>query len=145
MCPHRCMGFSISNPNQKGPKPMKEIPLPVAELKPAIIGLGKIISRHSTLPVLGCVKVERSQTGSITLAANDLDQAAVVSLDSDGNGEPCAILVPLKDLHEVVKKCGKNDTVSIHEGIIKYPVGSTAAEHRFDSIDAQEFSPIPQI
>ena len=39
------------------------IHLPIAELKPALAGLGKIISRSSTLPVLRMVKMERSKDG----------------------------------------------------------------------------------
>lgn len=124
---------------------MTEIPLPVSELKIALIGLSKIISRHTTLPVLGCIQVERSTVGAITLTANNLDQAAVVSLDSDGQGEACSILVPLKELLDVVKRCGKNDTITVEHDILRYPVSGTTAEHRFDGIPVAEFPPIPEI
>ena len=92
---------------------MQEIQLPVNDLKTVLIGLSRIISRQNSLPVLGYVQVERSTAGAVTLTANNLDQAAVVSLDTDGKGEACSILVPLKDLSLIVKRCSKGDTISV--------------------------------
>ena len=51
---------------------MNPITLPMAELKPALAGLGKIITRRPTLPVLGCIRVERTDTGRIELTGTDL-------------------------------------------------------------------------
>ena len=39
------------------------IKLPVAELKTAVGGLTKVIARHTTLPVLGMIHVERDRQG----------------------------------------------------------------------------------
>lgn len=39
--------------------PALQIALPVADLKPALIGLGKIVPKRVTLPVLGSIKSER--------------------------------------------------------------------------------------
>ena len=43
---------------------MNPITLPIAELKPALTGLGKIINRHAKLPVLTHIKIERTKDGS---------------------------------------------------------------------------------
>lgn len=55
---------------------MKEITLPVCELKKALPGLSKIISRSRTLPVLQSVRVARDNEGKIGILATDLDSFA---------------------------------------------------------------------
>ena len=50
-----------------------EIILPVPELKQALSGLNKIVSKKTTLPVLSCVKVSRGRNGEVSLQATDLD------------------------------------------------------------------------
>ena len=36
---------------------MSKIALPIAELKPALTGLGKVIAKRMTLPVLSHIKI----------------------------------------------------------------------------------------
>ncbi len=90
---------------------MNPITLPVAELKPALAGLGKIIGKRCTLPVLGCVRIERTREGRIELTGTDLDRTATVQLHTPDQGEPTAILVPLEDLANLAKSSGRNDTL----------------------------------
>ena len=52
---------------------MSPIALPLAELKPALTGLGKVLNRHSALPVLSHLKIERTAEGWVALTATDLD------------------------------------------------------------------------
>src|SRR6185437_630142 len=54
-------------------KNMNTIKLPVSELKTALTGLGKIISRKTTLPVLQHVRVSRDDKGEVQLQSMDLD------------------------------------------------------------------------
>jgi DNA polymerase III sliding clamp (beta) subunit (PCNA family) len=77
---------------------MKPIPLPMAELKPALNGLSKIIPRRITLPIIGAVKIHRSNEGWIPLTGTDLDQFATVRLQQPAPGEPASILIPLDEL-----------------------------------------------
>ena len=60
---------------------MSKINLPIAELKPALAGLGKVISKSSTLPVLKMVKLDRTREGWITLTGTDLDSFVTVRLE----------------------------------------------------------------
>ena len=46
---------------------MSPFALPIAELKPALAGLGKVIAKRCTLPVLGNLKIERTRDGWIAL------------------------------------------------------------------------------
>jgi DNA polymerase III sliding clamp (beta) subunit (PCNA family) len=70
--------------------------LPIAELKPALAGLGKIISKRTRLPVLSHVKVERTNDGWIALTGTNLDSFATVRLEQPSTGEPGCVLVPMK-------------------------------------------------
>jgi len=56
---------------------MSKIAPPIAELKPALTGLGKIIAKHTTLPVLNHIKIERTNDGWVALPSTDLSIAGV--------------------------------------------------------------------
>ena len=53
--------------NQRKENYMSQFALPIAELKPALAGLGKVIAKRCTLPVLGNIKIERTKDGWIAL------------------------------------------------------------------------------
>ena len=122
---------------------MNPITLPMAELKPALAGLGKIITRRPTLPVLGCIRIERTKTNRIELTGTDLDTTAIVQLDGPAQGEPIAFLVHYEDLNNVAKSCGKEDSLLLtpvekNRVAIRYPVGGQMIEQRCDSIPLDE-------
>jgi len=129
---------------------MNPITLPVAELKPVLTGLGKIIGKRTTLPVLGCVRIARASTGAIELAATDLDTAVIATLPTPTQGEPTSLLIPFEDLQNVTKSCGRGDSLILvlvdkQRAAIKFPVGSQILEHRCESLPVEEFPPIKEI
>lgn len=129
---------------------MNPIAIPMTELKPALVGLGKVINKRSPSPVLGCVHIERTRTGSIELSATDLDVSVAVQLDSPTQGEPVAFLVPYEDLSNTAKSCGKHGTLFIappekNRVAIKFPVGGQMIEHRCESLPVEEFSAIAPV
>jgi len=122
-----------------------KIALPIAELKPALTGLGKVLKKHS-LPVLKNIKVERTKEGWIALTATDLDAFATVRLEQPTDGEPTAILVPYEELQKAVKVCTKNEVITVHPtfkntGSLQYGI----AEIEFESLPVAEFPEIPKI
>ncbi len=123
---------------------MNPITLPVAELKPALAGLGKIIGKRCTLPVLGCVRIERTREGRIELTGTDLDRTATVQLHTTDQGEPTTILVPLEDLANLAKSSGRNDTLVLtkaedHKAVFRFAVAGQMLEHRCESLPVAEF------
>jgi len=129
---------------------MNPITLPMAELKPALAGLGKIITRRPTLPVLGCIRVERTNTNRIELTGSDLDTTAIVQLDAPAQGEAVTFLVPYEDLNNVTKSCGKEDSLLLtpvagNQVAIRFPVGGQMIEHRCNSIPVDEYPDITEI
>ena len=82
---------------------MKPIPLPIAELKSALSGIGKVINPRTTLPVLQHVKVERTNDGWIALTGTDLDRFVTMRLEHPAEGPPCAVLVPFGQLQQLTR------------------------------------------
>ncbi len=129
---------------------MNPITLPVAELKPALAGLSKVIAKRTTLPVLGCVRIERTATGTLELTGTDLDASATVTLPTPTQGAPTALLIPLEDLQNVTKSAGRDDALIVtliekQRAAIKFPVGAQILEHRCESLPVEEFPSIASI
>jgi DNA polymerase III sliding clamp (beta) subunit (PCNA family) len=129
---------------------MNPISILMAELKPALAGLGKVISKRSSLPVLGCVKLERSETGQLLLTGTDLDSTAVVTLATCDPGPPTSLLVPFEDLKQIAKSSERLDilTVAMVEKdlvSLRFPVGGQMIEHRCVSFPADEYPTLPDI
>jgi DNA polymerase III sliding clamp (beta) subunit (PCNA family) len=128
---------------------MQPITLQIAELKPALTGLSKVISKRVTLPVLGMVKIERTADGWIALTGTDLDSFVTVRMEQPAEGNPLTVLVPLEELQTSTKSCGKNESIQIHQlaadkVAIKTPVGASWAETRCDSVPVDEFPALPK-
>jgi len=128
---------------------MNPITLPVAELKPALAGLSKVIAKRTTLPVLGCVRIERTKTGALELTGTDLDVSAIVTLPTPTQGEPTALLIPFEDLQNVTKSAGRDDALILtliekQRAAIKFPVGAQILEHRCESLPVEEFPPMAE-
>ena len=77
----------------------------MAELKPALAGLGKVLSPKATLPVLHHVKVERTSDGWIALTGTDLDRFVTLRLEQPAEGPPMVVLIPYDQLLQLSKNC----------------------------------------
>jgi DNA polymerase III sliding clamp (beta) subunit (PCNA family) len=128
---------------------MSKIHLPIAELKPALAGLGKIISRSSTLPVLGNIKVERGKNG-VVLTSTDLDHFISVRLEQPADGAPETMLVPYSDLSRITKRCGKTDTITVSKAdgdtvLVEFPIGNQTGQEHVESLPVAEYPDIPTV
>ncbi len=129
---------------------MSPFALPIAELKPALAGLGKVIAKRCTLPVLGTIKIERTKDGWIALTGTDLDHHVTVRLEQPGAGEPAAQLIPYDDLLRTCKACGTGEEILVergdaHTAVIKYRIGPQFVETKVESLPVEEFPEIPRI
>jgi DNA polymerase III sliding clamp (beta) subunit (PCNA family) len=129
---------------------MSKIHLPIVTLKPAIAGLGKIISRSSTLPVLQNIKVERNGDGVVSLTSTDLDHYITVSLEEQSEGAALSMLVPYQDLQRITKRCGKTDIITISKAqgdkaLVEFPIGTQTAQEHIESLPVGEYPPIPML
>ena len=140
---------AASFPTHNKKEIMESITLPLAELKPALLGLSKVVNKRPTLPVLGMIKIERTADGWIALTGTDLDCFATVRLEQPAEGAPFSVLVPLEQLQTSAKNCGKNESLKVRKLADKMvsidtPVGSQWAETRCDSLPVAEFPATPK-
>lgn len=129
---------------------MSKITLPIAELKPALTGLGKVISKRCTLPVLNHVKIERTQEGWLALTGTDLDTFITCRLEQPSTGEPISMLVPYDELLKITKNCEKSDSILVGADdkasvTIEYAVGTQVAKATVTSLPVEEFPPTPRM
>ena len=104
---------------------MQEIILPVAELKKALPGLNKIVSKKTILPVLEAVQVARDAEGQLSLLATDLDSFATYHLKAAQPGPALAVLVRLVQLTRIVKGMKAEGTLEL------LPVGKDKLKLRY--------------
>lgn len=104
-----------------------------ADLKPALVGLGKLVPRSPSLAILGCVKVEAVGPQSLRLTTTDLDLSLSLDLPAViGKGKGFApFLLPLARLRELVVGTRPDEIVSLTPSIKAPPV--------------DEFPEIPQV
>ena len=88
-----------------------ELKLPIHELKSALSGLAKAMSRSSHLPVLQHVHVSRDTQGAVRLQATDLDASVSYQFICRQPGPAAAWLVPRKVLLQTAKDCGPFDEI----------------------------------
>ncbi len=90
-----------------------EIKLPVSELKSVLPVLAKVLNRHSSLPVLQHVHLQRSAEGVVQLQVTNLDAFAACRLATVQPGEPVAVLIPFERLAKTVKGCSPTDSLTL--------------------------------
>lgn len=128
---------------------MSKISLPIAELKLALTGLAKVVSKRATLPVLTHIKIERTKDGWVALTGTDLDSFITYRLEQPSDGEAISLLVPYDELLKITKTCQKTDSLLVggdeKSTSIEYAIGSQVAEAKLASLPVQEFPEIPRI
>ena len=128
---------------------MNSITLPFNELKPALTGLGKVVNRSSTLPILSGIKVERTSDGWVCLTATDLDRFVTVRLEQPDQGTPLAMVVSYEELQRLSKHCGKDESLQIEpmtadSALLKFPLAGQTGEARLKGFPVEEFPVIPK-
>jgi hypothetical protein len=79
-----------------------EIQFPASDLKHAVAGLGKVMSR-SGLPILRCVRIRRDEAGYASLSVTDLETLATYRLPTPQEGQAGDLLVPWEFFAKAVK------------------------------------------
>ena len=129
---------------------MNQITLPANELKTALSGLSKIITKRAVLPVLQHVRLERLADGALTISATDLEAFASYRFEQGRQGNAESILVPFTSLHSIVKGCAGKENIdleksSVDKVLIRYQIGGHQAEQQVPSLPVEEWPPPPRI
>lgn len=117
------------------------IVFPRSELKEAVAGLGRVISRHSSLPILEGIKFS-TKDGLLNATATDLDQTVCYSFAVAEIAKAGAFVVNCEALKPFAK--GKDeDQLILEESKDEVAITNTIAGHsiteRLAKFDAQEW------
>ena len=127
------------------------IKLPAAELKNALGGFTKVVPRHTTLPVLSTVHLERDHQGWVRLTATDLDTFLSLRLETPQQiGEPAKCLVPWPELQKLGKNCQTDEILDLEvlaedKLLIRRHVDGHPIEQVVTVLPTSDFSETPQI
>jgi DNA polymerase III sliding clamp (beta) subunit (PCNA family) len=128
---------------------MHPITLPVAELKPALAGLGKVVNSRTSLAILTNIKIERTADGWIALTGTDLDRFVTVRLEHPAEGPPATVLVPYEQLVQITKNCGKDEQIQLAHSaqgpVIKFALAAQLGETKVIHVPVEEFPITPQV
>ena len=127
---------------------MNQIILPAADLKQALPGLSKVVSRKSSLPVLQSVRLTRTEAGVVTLTATDLDTFVSYNLEHSQRGEPLDMLLPFEQLNKTGKGASGEITVIAEvkdKAKLRYQIGGSPLEQTVATLSPDEFPPAPKI
>lgn len=124
-----------------------EITLTTSELKQALPGLGKVISK-STLPVLHAIRVQRDAQGSVSLTATDLESHVTYRCKDTQPGNPVEVLVPYDALNKFSK--GSSESLSLSPAskdhvCLRYQIGTSPIEQRISCPELKESAVAPKI
>ncbi|HEY6169291.1 MAG TPA: hypothetical protein VI454_14715 [Verrucomicrobiae bacterium] len=123
------------------------IELPVPALKTALAGLGKVVNKSSSLPVLQNIRISRTRDGTVTLQGTDLDVFATYQASEPLPGAASDFLVPFEPLNRAVK--GSVEALQLQpEGRnrvrLKTFIGSTPLEQSLESLPVNEYPSVPR-
>jgi len=124
------------------------IELPINELKTALTGLGKVISKRTSLPVLEHLRVTRSREGTVTFQATDLDATVLYQAEAPNTGPACDFLVPFEPLNKLVKGA-KESLIIVAESKDKVRlrsfIGGHPLEQSFETPALNEYPATPVV
>jgi DNA polymerase III sliding clamp (beta) subunit (PCNA family) len=140
---HRVPGLFVFHERN----PMNVIELPAGELKTALAGFNKIVSSRTTLPVLGCVRIEPHPEG-INLQVTDLDSFATYQIRTEVPPDfpPCLVsLAPLAKVARTTKGTIALIRADKERFQLRHSIGSTPVEQPIESLPIEDWPAVPQI
>ena len=114
------------------------ISLSIADLKPALTGLAKVVSSKASLPCLKCVRVDATPE-SVTLMGTDLDVYARVTLNGAKWDAFESFLLPLDHLQAVVKRFDSRTILNIEPNRVFCDLGTGRVSEPIESVPVEEF------
>ena len=133
---------------------MKQTPnitLLAKDLRPALIGLAKIIPNKSTLPVLGFIQISTGgKPDTITLTGTDLDSYLELKVTAEAPTKFDPFLIPLADLRDALKGCGATDTITLQAEAedrvtLTRKTGTTCIPRTLTGLPLSEFPELPTL
>lgn len=130
---------------------MTPITLPIAELKPALKGLGKLVSTRSSTPIHQFVKIDRTTEGWIALTTTDSEHFITVRLEQPSTGKPLSMLVPYEGLVALTRNSSNEGQLNLIPDLdqqailVAFAAIGKAGPPQMKTMPVSEFPVIPQI
>ncbi len=126
-----------------------EITLPLTEIKSVLAGLGKVVSKTHSLPIIQAVKITRDKAGQVTLQTTDLDSFATFRLEKSQESKPLTVIIPFKELASVIKNSSGSESIGVdqataNQATIRYGIGSTPMQQKVESFKPEEWPTAPE-
>jgi DNA polymerase III sliding clamp (beta) subunit (PCNA family) len=123
------------------------IELTIAQWKTALTGLGKVVSKRASLPVLASIRAHR-QAGQLALQTTDLDRTLTHHPDAAGPEAP--FLIPFEPLQQAVKVADRDGTLRVGSAsdaavTIEFPVAGQVIRQRHESPALSEWPELPVV
>lgn len=125
---------------------MSEILLSAKDLKPVMLGLGKVVNRKSTLPVLEHVRIAR-ENNVVILQATDLDEWSTYRY-AEQRGDNLVFHVPFETLNKIVKAIKGDTTITLRHGKesrLVYEVGNSPVEVKLNGLGKDTWPAEPKV
>ena len=114
------------------------ISLSIADLKPALTGLAKVVTSKASLPCLKCIRVDASPD-RVTLTGTDLEMFATVHLPEATCDAEASFLVPLDRLQAVVKRFNSRTVLNIEPDRVYCDLGTGRVSEPIESLPVEEY------
>jgi len=118
-------------------QPSPSIGIRAGDLKPAVTGLGKLLTRRTRRPVLRCVKVETPRRDTLRLTATD----GALFLTVDAPARPARkvdpFLLPVERLRDLVRETRAGDELALAPGPGAPPVAEFPGPPRLRAAPAE--------
>jgi DNA polymerase III sliding clamp (beta) subunit (PCNA family) len=132
-------------------KSYPSVSFPLQRLKAALTGLGKVVSRKATLPVLGCIRLACDPRKILaTLTVTDLDIHLELDLPAHCGSQEGAFLINFEGLRDGLKNGAGDDLVTLRQDSEKSVTlirerGDTSISVPLPSLPVEEFPESPAI
>jgi DNA polymerase III sliding clamp (beta) subunit (PCNA family) len=126
---------------------MNIITIAVLELKLALTGIAKVISRRSTLPILECLRLTRDHEGIVTLQATDLDCFVTYRFPEPNPGPILDVVVPFEPVNRIVRSA-KSAVSFVQDGNttqLRTFIGQSPMDQRLETKAIEEWPLMPAI
>ena len=118
------------------------ITISINDMKPALLGLAKVITGKHQLPCLRCVRVDASPE-RVTLMGTDLDLYARYEVPEFQCDTTASFLLPLDRLQSMVRRFPPRTVLNLEPGKISCDLGTGRVVEDVDSPSVKEFPEEP--
>lgn len=114
-----------------------QLSVAVADIRAALAAASRVVERRNTIPILSHVRLA-AEGDRLTITATDLDLELRTAIPAE-IGQPGATALPGALLHDIVKKLGKSDRLTIAPDGALYRLSSGRSKWHLNALSESDF------